>query len=103
MTAVALVLVLFAAFVHASWNFLLKRSGGGTGLITAASLLALAVYAPIVLVGTWVQGYDFKPVHLLLMAGSGSSTPCIPLLDRAYRSGGDLSMSIPWRAPPARS
>jgi drug/metabolite transporter (DMT)-like permease len=95
-TAVALGLVLFSAFVHASWNFLLKKSGGGTGLITAASTLSLALYAPIVLAATWIQGYDFKPIHLALMFGSGMiHTAYFLLLDRAYRSGGDLSIVYP--------
>ena len=96
MTAVALGLVLFSAFIHASWNFLLKRSGGGTGLIAAASTLSLAVYAPIVLAATWIQGYAFKPIHLALMFGSGMiHTAYFLLLDRAYRSGGDLSIVYP--------
>ena len=96
MTWVALALVLSSAFVHASWNFLLKKSGGGTGLITAASALSLAVYAPIVAVATWIQGYAFAPVHLALMFGSGMiHTVYFLLLDRAYRSGGDLSIVYP--------
>lgn len=96
MTALALALVLASAFIHASWNFLLKKSGGGTGLITAASLLALAIYAPVVLVATWMVGYRFEPIHLLLMLGSGLvHTAYFLLLDRAYRSGGDLSIVYP--------
>jgi hypothetical protein len=63
-TALALGLVVFSAFVHASWNFVLKKSGGGTGLITMASLTSLAIYAPIVLAVTWYTGYAFKPIHL---------------------------------------
>jgi drug/metabolite transporter (DMT)-like permease len=95
-TALALGLVLSSALVHASWNFLLKKSGGGTGLITAACALSVAVYAPIVLVATWVQGYDFHPIHLALMLGSGMlHTAYFLLLDRAYRSGGDLSIVYP--------
>jgi len=95
-TALALALVVFSAFVHASWNFLLKKSGGGTGLITAASLLSLAVYAPIVLAAIWLQGYDFQPIHLALMFASGMThTVYFLLLDRAYRSGGDLSIVYP--------
>jgi uncharacterized membrane protein len=95
-SALALGLILFSAFVHASWNFLLKKSGGGTGLITAASALSLAVYAPIVLVATWIQGYQFQPAHLALMFGSGMiHTVYFLLLDRAYRSGGDLSIVYP--------
>jgi uncharacterized membrane protein len=95
-TALALGLVLFSALVHASWNYLLKKSGGGTGLITAASALSLAVYAPVVLAATWMQGYEFHPFHLVLMLGSGMiHTAYFLLLDRAYRSGGDLSIVYP--------
>jgi uncharacterized membrane protein len=96
LTALALGLVLFSAFVHASWNFLLKKSGGGTGLITAASLLSLAIYAPIVAIATWMQGYQLHPMHLVLMLTSGMiHTVYFLLLDRAYRSGGDLSIVYP--------
>jgi uncharacterized membrane protein len=95
-TALALALVLTSAFVHASWNYLLKKSGGGTGLITAASLLSLVAYAPLVAIATWIQGYRIAPVHLGLMFGSGMiHTAYFLLLDRAYRSGGDLSIVYP--------
>jgi len=95
-TWVALALVLFSAFIHASWNFLLKKSGGGTGLITAASALSLAIYLPIVVVATWLSSYQFHPMHLALMFGSGMiHTVYFLLLDRAYRSGGDLSIVYP--------
>ena len=96
MTALALGLVLFSAFVHASWNFLLKKSGGGAGLITAASALSLVVYLPIVAAATWLSSYPFHPMHLALMFGSGMiHTAYFLLLDRAYRSGGDLSIVYP--------
>lgn len=96
MTGLALALVLFSALVHASWNFLLKKSGGGPGLITASCLGSLAVYAPLVAAVAWVQHYDFRPVHLALMAASGLiHTAYFLLLDRAYRSGGDLSIVYP--------
>jgi drug/metabolite transporter (DMT)-like permease len=96
-TGLALGLVLASAFVHASWNFLLKKSGGGAGLLTAASMLSLAIYAPIVVGALWIQGgYPFQAWHLLLMAGSGMiHTAYFIFLDRAYRSGGDLSIVYP--------
>jgi drug/metabolite transporter (DMT)-like permease len=95
-TGIALAIIVFSAFVHASWNFLLKRSGGGTGLITAASLLSLPLYLPLVAVAIWTQGYEFHPPHLALMFGSGMiHTVYFLLLDRAYRSGGDLSIVYP--------
>ena len=96
MSALALGLILFSAFVHASWNYLLKKSGGGTGLITAASALSLAIYLPLVVAVTWTQDYRFHPLHLGLMLGSGMiHTAYFILLDRAYRSGGDLSIVYP--------
>ena len=97
MTGPALALVLASAFVHATWNYLLKKSGGGAGLITAASALSLAIYAPILVAVLWWQGgYPFQPVHLALMAGSGFVHMLyFLLLDRAYRSGGDLSIVYP--------
>ena len=96
MTGLALALVVFSAFVHASWNFVLKKSGGGTGLVACASLTSLIVYAPIVAVATWIVGYSFQPIHLALMFASGMiHTFYFLLLDRAYRSGGDLSIVYP--------
>jgi drug/metabolite transporter (DMT)-like permease len=95
-TGVALALVVFSAFIHASWNFILKKSGGGTGLITAASLTSLIIYAPIVGAVTWYMGYNFTPMHLALMFASGMiHTFYFLMLDRAYRSGGDLSIVYP--------
>ncbi len=96
MTALALALVVGAAFIHASWNYLLKKSGGGAGLIAAATLASLAVYAPLVAGLAWWRHYEPQPMHLLLMLASGLlHTAYFLLLDRAYRSGGDLSMVYP--------
>ena len=84
MTAVALALVLFSAFVHASWNFLLKKSGGGAGLITATNVVSLVAYAPLAAVVLWQSGYRPQPVHALLMFGSGMvHTAYFLLLERA--------------------
>src|SRR5258708_31326356 len=43
-----------------------------------------------------MQGCEFHPAHLALMLGSGMiHTAYFLLLDRAYRSGGDLSIVYP--------
>jgi drug/metabolite transporter (DMT)-like permease len=95
-TGLALGLVLVSALVHASWNYLLKKSGGGPGLITAAASLSLLVYAPIVAIVLATQDYRFTPMHAALAFGSGMiHTAYFLLLDRAYRSGGDLSIVYP--------
>ena len=96
MTALALGLVLLAAFVHASWNYILKKSGGGAGLITATNVASLVIYAPIALGVALHSGYRFQPIHGALMFASGMMhTAYFLLLDRAYRSGGDLSIVYP--------
>lgn len=97
MTGLALGLVLASGFAHASWNFLLKKSGGGSGLVTLASALSLAIYAPAVAAALWLgEGYRFEPLHLAIMLASGViHTVYFLLLDRAYRSGGDLSIVYP--------
>jgi hypothetical protein len=47
MTGLALALILAAAFIHASWNFLAKRVGGGEGQagrrMVAAGLIVIGV------------------------------------------------------------
>ncbi|HUL97114.1 MAG TPA: hypothetical protein VLT89_13950 [Usitatibacter sp.] len=96
MTALALGLVLLAALIHAAWNYLLKKSGGGAGLITATNIASLAVYFPLAVGVAIFSGYEFRPAHLILMLGSGTvHTAYFLLLDRAYRSGGDLSIVYP--------
>jgi drug/metabolite transporter (DMT)-like permease len=96
LTALALGLVLCSAFLHASWNYLLKKSGGGAGLVTASNAASLVIWAPLVVALVAWRGYHFHPVHLALMAGSGLiHTAYFLFLDRAYRSGGDLSMVYP--------
>jgi len=95
-TGLALGLVLVAAFSHASWNYLLKKSGGGPGLVAAASVASLLLYAPVAIGLMAWQHYAFQPIHLALMLVSGLiHTSYFLLLDRAYRSGGDLSIVYP--------
>ena len=44
MTLAALVLVLIAAFTHATWNYAAKKSGGGLPFVWISSVFALALY-----------------------------------------------------------
>jgi len=95
-TALALGLVLVAAFSHASWNFLLKKSGGGPGVVAASAAVSLAIWAPVAIGVVVLKDYRFEPMHLVLMFGSGLiHTAYFLLLDRAYRAGGDLSIVYP--------
>lgn len=95
MTVVALSLILTAAFVHAGWNYLLKRSGGGTAFVYLFAALSALIYAPLAAAVIWWVQPQFGWVHYGLMAASALlHTAYYMLLDRGYRSG-DLSVVYP--------
>lgn len=96
MTSVALLLVIGSAFIHASWNFILKKSGGGGGILALSTLVSLAIYLPVGVAAIVLSRYEFQWIHLALMFGSGMiHTAYFVMLDRAYRAGGDLSIVYP--------
>jgi drug/metabolite transporter (DMT)-like permease len=96
MTGFALALVLAAAFVHASWNYLLKRSGGGNAFVWLFAALSAALYAPLALAVVWWTQPPLGWTALTLMLASAIlHTAYFMLLDRGYRSGGDLSLVYP--------
>jgi len=95
MTALALSLILSAAVIHASWNYLLKRSGGGTVFVWLFAVSSTLIYAPLAAAIIWWQQPVFGWVHYGLMFASATlHTVYYLLLDRGYRSG-DLSIVYP--------
>ena len=95
MNALALALILTAAVIHASWNYILKRSGGGTPFVWLFALLSALIYAPLAAAIIWWVKPEFGWVHYGLMAASAAlHTAYYMLLDRGYRSG-DLSVVYP--------
>jgi drug/metabolite transporter (DMT)-like permease len=94
-TALALALILAAAFIHASWNYFLKRSGGGTVFVWLFATLSALIYAPLAALVIGWQRPDFGSVHYgLMFASAALHTAYYLLLDRGYRSG-DLSVVYP--------
>lgn len=66
MNSIALALVLFAAVLHASWNFVSKKSGGGSSFVLLYETFAFLVYMPLLYL------VDFKrlltlPVEMWLL------------------------------------
>lgn len=95
MTAFALSLVLVAAFVHASWNYLLKRSGGGPVFVWLFACLSAVLYLPLAAIVIGWERPGFGWVHYgLMLASAALHTVYYLLLDRGYR-GGDLSVVYP--------
>ena len=95
MTGLAIALVLGAALIHASWNYLLKKSGGGIGFVWAFAALSSLLYAPLAAVVVIIQHFEFTTEALaFLFASAVLHTAYYLLLDRGYRHG-DLSIVYP--------
>lgn len=95
MTGLAITLVLAAALIHASWNYLLKKSGGGVGFVWAFAALSSLFYAPLAIGVVMVQHFQFSAEALgYLLASAVLHTAYYLLLDRGYRHG-DLSVVYP--------
>jgi len=94
-SGLALALILGAALVHASWNYLLKKSGGGIGFVWLFGMLSTALYFPLAIAMVFYQSVTISSTGLSLIVASGIiHTAYYLLLDRAYRSG-DLSVVYP--------
>ena len=95
MTGLAIALVLAAAAVHATWNYLLKRSGGGTLFVWWFATLSAVIYAPLAAGILWWQRPELGPAAWgLMLASAVLHTAYYLLLDRGYRAG-DLSLVYP--------
>ena len=95
MSPLALFLVLSASFIHASWNLLAKRVGGGPSVAWLLSSASFFIYLPAV-VGYW---FWFRPVISPLgwwfLLGTGLIHLAYYLvLQRGYNVG-DLSLVYP--------
>ena len=95
MSGLAFALVLTAAFLHATWNFLLKRINAGPELVWLFSTLSLVIYLPVA-IAVWVIE---KPQFDLVSGGFvlGSSLlhlGYLLILQQGYRRG-DLSLVYP--------
>ena len=95
MTIIALLLVFTAAFCHATWNFYVKKIGGGPELIWLISFLSILIYLPIVIYIFWAGVPTFGLKEITFLFGSSVlHTVYFMLLQRGYRHG-DLSLVYP--------
>jgi uncharacterized membrane protein len=95
MSTFALGLILTAAVIHATWNYLLKRSGGGTAFVWLFATLSAVIYAPLAAVVVWWTAPKLTLMsYFLMLVSAVIHTAYYLLLDRGYRSG-DLSLVYP--------
>src|SRR6266581_244564 len=91
MTGLAIALVLGAALIHASWNYLLKKSGGGIGFVWAFAALSSLLYAPLAVGVVIVQHFEFTIealAFLIAIALLGERPGVVALCGAALVVGG---------------
>ena len=95
MTPGALLLILAAAFIHASWNLLNKRASGHVTFTWLVAFLSAMIYTPVALAVIFVTQLEIGMDGMALMAGSAAlHTGYFVLLNQGYRVG-DLSLVYP--------
>ncbi|MEH2232815.1 MAG: DMT family transporter [Nostoc sp.] len=95
MTSFAIVLVIVAAFIHATWNFLAKRAGGGTAFVWLFATLSAIIYAPITIALIVIQRPHIGfPEFLFILGSAILHLMYFLLLQRGYNTG-DLSLVYP--------
>jgi drug/metabolite transporter (DMT)-like permease len=95
MNHLTILLVLIAAFFHASWNFLAKRAGNSPGFIWWCAALAAIIYLPVLLTFVLIERPHLNALQFLFIFG----TACLHVayfffLQRGYGVG-DLSLAYP--------
>jgi drug/metabolite transporter (DMT)-like permease len=94
-SGVALALVLVSAGLHATWNLLAKRAGGGPAFACAAFLSSALLLAPFAAGEVIAGAHPGGLAALGLMAGSGClHAAYFALLQRSYAVA-DLSLAYP--------
>jgi drug/metabolite transporter (DMT)-like permease len=95
LTGLAIGLVLFSAFLHATWNLLAKRANGGAPLVWLFDALTVVIFAPVIIISLFFQPFELGWGALGFMAVSASlHLAYFILLQRGYRVG-DLSLVYP--------
>lgn len=95
MTSFALLLVLTAAVIHATWNLLAKRAGGGVAFVWLFTTLAAIIYTPLAIAFISFQQPEIGTTELGFILGSAIiHLGYFILLQQGYRTG-DLSLVYP--------
>jgi uncharacterized membrane protein len=95
MTGFAVLLIVVAAFIHASWNFLAKRAGGGAAFVWLFGAVSALIYTPIAVALILLQRPHLGSTELIFIVGSAAiHAVYFLMLQRGYRVG-DLSLVYP--------
>jgi len=95
MNHLVMVLVLTAAFIHATWNFLAKKVGNSAGFVWLFSTWSALLYVPVLFILILIERPHLNGLQVLFILG----TACLHIaylffLQRGYAVG-DLSLAYP--------
>jgi drug/metabolite transporter (DMT)-like permease len=95
MTLGALILILTAAVIHATWNLINKQASGHATFTWIVAVLSALFYAPATIAIIEIWQLKFSVVEVGIIAGSAAlHTGYFLLLNQGYRVG-DLSLVYP--------
>lgn len=94
MTTVAILLLLFSATLHATWNLLGKRQNPTTAFMVLANTLGTLLFAPVLLIYPHALAAFTAPVWWIVILTGLSQAIYYAGLAGAYRTG-DLSLTYP--------
>lgn len=95
MNGFALLLILVAAVLHATWNLINKQASGLVTFTWVVAVLSALFYAPVTLAVMEIFGVGLSFADIGMIVGSGAlHTAYFVLLNQGYRAG-DLSLVYP--------
>jgi drug/metabolite transporter (DMT)-like permease len=95
MSPTALALVLLAALIHAGWNIVAKRAGGGTHFVALGAVMIFVLWSPLGLWVAWQQVPGWGALQWgLVLASSAAHLLYFNALLKGYRES-DLTVVYP--------
>lgn len=95
MTSLALILLLIAAVLHATWNYWAKRAGGGLPFVYLVSIMIVAGYVPVATAWClWKPPALSWSMALVIFVSGCLKTSYSLYLQRGYKNG-DFSLIYP--------
>src|SRR4051812_7237793 len=94
MPETAYAVVALSTVTHATWNFLVKRAGGGHTLVALSKVAEMILFAPLFFLLAWPSASFDRGSWLLVVVGAVLVLANYGALARAYAAG-ELSVVYP--------
>lgn len=95
MTLTGIILIVFSAVCHATWNYTTKKVKSDSTFIWLFSIFSSIIYFPFALASLFIYKIEFKPYFILFILGSAIlHSIYFILLNKGYRVG-NLSIIYP--------